>query len=96
MNWTDDPATKSSVIGHRITVYSSNGLPFVISDLLPRESVLLIYNSRRPVTLSFTVSAINRFGLISDASNRSNTVSLWTNRATGAETDVASNMAVAN
>jgi len=68
----------------------------VISDLMPRESVLLIYNSRRPVTLSFTVSAINRFGLISDASNRSNAVSLWTNRTTGAETDVASNMAVAN
>ena len=96
LNWTDDPATKSSVIGHRITVYSSNGLPFVISDPLPRESVLLIYNSRRPVTLSFTVSAVNRFGLVSDASSRSNSVSLWTGRATGAETDVASNMAVAN
>jgi hypothetical protein len=94
LNWDDDPATKSSVTGHVIVVYVSNNPVAVISDPLPREAVLLRYNSRRPITISFTVSAVNTGRLVGDPSDRSNTVSLWSSRATNNETDVASNVSV--
>lgn len=86
LTWTDDPASSSSLIEHIITVYSGN-TPIAVIPRGPRgQQVYLLVNPPRTQTLtvSFTVSARNRYGF-SLPSQRSNTVTITARRNANSE-----------
>lgn len=90
LSWVDDPATRATLIGHVVTVYVGDTPVAVLPNGSRGQQARIKVRQQRfaSLTLSFTVSAVNRQG-ISAASARSNSVTIPARRSNSDESSAS-------